>query len=180
MGDFRSIIEEFPVEYLRGRFDSDCNVNDYSIDLCGAESHRALMEFERVLCLKLGMRTGGIRPYGRIGDVSYVGLQKVVSRQQKIRFSVNTRDFLKTIGWLNVEWRDRSLRALKGRGWTPWGHDVRHRAMTLAAERGWGSKQVAEQLQVEFGISVPYLTVYFWLKKGNKSWGEYSSKRGID
>jgi len=158
------IIEAFPVEYLRGRFDSDCNVHGRAVDLCGAESHRELMEFERELCARLGMRTGIIHNYGKPGMINYIGQKRIVSKQQRIRFTVNARDFLNRIGKLNVEWRDHALRhAYKGRQWTQWPAVVRERAEALQRERNWKCKRIVDEIRKEFGESLPYTTVYGWL-----------------
>jgi len=81
--DFKRIIEVFPVEYLRGRFDSDCNVHGHGVVLFGAICQLRIMEFERDLCMRLGMRVGKIRPYGKPGETTYVGskLQSAKSRK---------------------------------------------------------------------------------------------------
>ena len=55
LGTLRPLLEQFPVEYLKGRFDSDGSVNKYVIYLLGAESHRDVLELDRLLCLKLGI-----------------------------------------------------------------------------------------------------------------------------
>ena len=39
LATLRPYIERCPLDYLRGRFDSDANVHAYSVALCGAESH---------------------------------------------------------------------------------------------------------------------------------------------
>ncbi len=136
--DFRGIIEAFPVEYLRGRYDSDCNVNRYAVYLFGVESQRDLMEFERDLCKKLGMRVGRMRPYGKPGEIYYTGSKRIVSREQKLRFSVNIGDFLSCVKRLNVEWRDQKLRqALKVRKWAPWPQKIRKKALQLKVEFSW-------------------------------------------
>jgi hypothetical protein len=77
------------------------------------------MELERTLCMKLGMRTGDIHPYGKTGGITYIGSKRIVSKEQRIRYGVNSRDFLRCVGLLNVEWRDYDLRYFhKGRAWT--------------------------------------------------------------
>lgn len=164
LSGLRGMIEAFPADYLRGRFDSDCNVHGTAVDLCGAESHRRLMEFERGLCIKLGMRTGPIHEYGRPGEINYTGLKKIVSKQQKIRFTVNARDFMKHVGMLSVEWRDYALRhAYKGRQWTPWPILIRERALFLRREYNWKYDRIISELGNEFGKTPPYTTVYTWL-----------------
>jgi len=161
---FRRIIAAFPVEYLRSRFDSDCNVHESSVDLCGAVSHRRPMEFERRLCIKLGIRAGKIRPYGKTGDINYVGSKKIVNREQRIRFRVNARDFLRCIGGLSVEWRDYELKhARKGRDWTPWKSNVRERALMLKRENSWSCKKITDELKKELGHRIPYSTANAWL-----------------
>jgi len=172
---FRKIMEAFPADYLRGRYDSDCNVEGSSVVLCGVESQRRIMEIERTLCLRLGMRTGKIRLYGRTGDVNYVGSKRIVSKQQRIRFGVNSRDFLRCVGGLNVEWRDFKLKHWhQGRDWTPWSSTVRVRATNLAKEHRWNFKRIAFELERELQMKVPYRTVYGWLKSENMGRGQFS------
>jgi intein-encoded DNA endonuclease-like protein len=62
LAELFTIARAFPSEYLRGRFDSDSNVGKYKICLVGIEKHRLLMEFERSLCVMLGIRQGEFTP----------------------------------------------------------------------------------------------------------------------
>jgi intein-encoded DNA endonuclease-like protein len=168
-----SLIEAFPIEYLRGRFDSDSNVQKNRIDLIGVESQRRLMEYERILCRKLGMRVGRIRSHGKVGEETFVGAKRIVSKQPKIRFSVNTGDFAKTVGTLNVEWKNEALtHSTRTRRWTPWSGRFRERAKELEAS-GLNCRKITDQLSREFQIDVPYDTVYSWLRRGVKAWDEY-------
>jgi len=170
-----ALVNRYPREYLQGRFDSDGNVHKGSVYLCGAESHRDVLEFDRNLCLSLGLRTGLVRPYNRVGEEYLLGSKRIKTRQQKLRFSVNAGDFLRKVGGLSVEWRDRSLRTFyKGRKWTPWSQDVRDLALGFREEHGLECKEIADLLKSEFGITVPYETLYSWMKRGTSSWGEFS------
>ncbi|MDV3278481.1 MAG: hypothetical protein LYZ69_08470 [Nitrososphaerales archaeon] len=169
LSNLKGLIEAFPIAYLRGRFDSDGSVGKYRVDLVGIEPHRKLMNFERLLCRRLGMRVSRIRSYGKVGEVTFAGSKEIVSRQPKIRFSVNTRDFAKTVGNLNVEWKQAILDgAAYRRQWTPWPWQLRARAEGLWAG-GMSCKQVSDQLSREFLTRVPYDTVYAWMRKGAKT-----------
>lgn len=171
--NLKRLIEAFPIEYLRGRFDSDGSVDKYRVDLVGIEPHRRLMEYERRLCRSLGMRAGRIRTYGKVGEVTFIGSKRIVSKQTKIRFSVNTGDFARTIGKLNVEWKQKILSgAANGRQWTPWHRRLRMRAQELGAE-GMNCKEISDQLSMEFRTRVPYRTVYGWMRIGNRTWAEH-------
>ncbi len=162
----RPLIERFPVEYLRGRFDSDCNVASGNVALYGTEAHRELMEFERLLCKSLGMRVGALRKHGSPGEVSFVGLHKIVSKQQKVVFTVNIHDFLRVIKYLHVEWRNEKLQsASQTRGWTVWPPEVRDRAFQLQRQSNLGPKAISQRLSFEIQRPVPVSTVYFWLRK---------------
>jgi len=169
----KELIEAYPVEYLRGRFDGDCNVQKNRIDLIGVESQRRLMEYERSLCRRLGMRVGRIRTHGKVGQVTFVGTKTIVSRQPKIRFSVNTGDFAKTVGKLDVEWKEEALaQATRTRRWTPWSSRFKKRAEELEAS-GLNCRMVTNRLSEEFHTSVPYDTVYAWLREGVRTWEEH-------
>ncbi len=173
---FKRIIEAFPVDYIRGRFDSDCNVHGHGVVLFGAVSQLQLMEFERSLCMRLGMRVGKLRPYGRPGDITYVGFKKIVSKQQKIRFYVNARDFLKLVQYLNVEWRDRQLKLVfERRRWTVWTHEIRAKAIYYKRTFGWNCKMISSALRREFRVEIPYSTVYSWVSGGTLSWEEHAN-----
>jgi hypothetical protein len=176
---FLRIARAFPVAYLRGRFDSDGNVNDYSITLCGAESHKTVLEFDRALCLGLGMRTGKVRPYGHVGETAWIDNKPIISREQRLRFSVNTKDFLRVIRKFNVEWRDDKLKsAIKGRTWTSWPPRVRKRAVALQRRNNWQCYRIASELAKELDQQVPYTTVYGWLKQNRRTWQEFADERG--
>jgi intein-encoded DNA endonuclease-like protein len=174
--DFQRIIEAFPIDYLRGRFDSDCNVHGNGVVLHGAMSQLQIMEFERNLCIKLGMRAGKLRPYGRPGEITNVGSKMIVSKEQKVRFYVNVHDFLKLVKYLNVEWRDRRLkRAIKRRQWTPWTAEIRAKAIHYKRSFGWSAKETTEALRKEFRIRISYSTVYSWLSGETLSWDEHAN-----
>lgn len=170
----RPLIEQFPIEYLRGRFDSDCNVASGNVALYGAEEHWRLMEFERHLCKSVGMRVGSLRKHGRPGEVSFIGSRKIVSKQQKLVFTVNIHDFLKVIGTLNVEWRNRKLQSsFQRRPWTVWPSKLRERALEIQKASNLQPKAIAIRLSIECGRRVPVSTVYFWLRKGTRTWQEH-------
>jgi intein-encoded DNA endonuclease-like protein len=160
------IARAFPSEYLRGRFDSDSNVGRYKICLVGIEKHRLLMEFERSLCVMLGIRAGRIHPYSSVGETTFVSInsKRITSKQPKIRFNVNTRDFARMVGWLNVEWKNRVLQSPPQRPWTPWESGVRKKALELNSA-GLSCQGVAEKLRLEFNLAIPYDTVYYWLRR---------------
>jgi len=162
------IARTFPIEYLRGRFDSDSNVGKYKICLVGVEKHRQLMEFERSLCTMLGMRVGRIHSYGSIGETTFIGSKSITSKQPKIRFNVNTRDFARNVVWLHVEWKNQVLRSPPQRPWTPWKSDIRNRALELNSA-GLSCQRVVERLWLEFNLRVPYETVYYWLQQSERS-----------
>ncbi|MDV3244235.1 MAG: hypothetical protein LYZ66_03525 [Nitrososphaerales archaeon] len=170
-------IETFPIQYLRGRFDSDGNVRKYGSSLIGIEPHRRLMEFERTLCKKLGIRTGQIRCRGSLGDVAFIGSKRVVSRQQAIRFSVNTADLREHLRFLNVEWRNLALRdASRIRKWTPWSANVRNEAIRLATEMRLDATTIRSRLQEDLGVDVPHGTLYSWLQGRTQSWEGYARR----
>ena len=171
----RPLIRRFPVEYLRGRFDSDCNVASGNVALYGAEKHRRLMEYERRLCRSLGMRVGSLRKHGTPGEVSFIGSRMIESKQQKLVFTVNIHDFLRVIGNLNVEWRNRKLQSsFQRRSWTIWPPKLRERALVIQNATNLQPKAIAQRLSIEFGERVPPSTVYSWLRKGTRTWQEYS------
>lgn len=170
LNSLKPLIERFPLEYLRGRFDSDGCVEKYELTLCGAISHIELMKFERSLCLKLGMRTGRIRPYGKIGQTFFVGAKRITTKQQKIRFSVNSGDFLRVVGHLNVVWREATLQASKRRrGWTSWPEESKELAHQIDQKHLWNRSQIAVELSGILGRRVPAATVYYWLRPNAKS-----------
>ncbi len=172
-----SLIKSFPAEYLRGRFDSDSNVRKYETTLIGIEPHRVLMEFERLLCKELGIRTGHIRRHGSPGDIAYIGSKMVVSKQQRVRFSVNTADLGRSLQFLNVEWKDLALRgARRIRKWTPWSASVRNHAARLAMEMQMNPAAIRSRMQQELGLDVPYSTLYSWLEGTTRPWGSYARR----
>jgi len=172
-----ALVSTYPREYLQGRFDSDGNVHKGSVYLCGAEDHQDVLESDRRLCLSLGLRTGLVRPYGKVGEEYTFRSKRIKTRQQKLRFSVNAGDFLSNVGGLAVEWRDRALRAFyKGRKWTPWSRDVRTLALKVRQEYGLECKGISDRLKSEFGINVPVGTLYSWIKQDTSSWDEFSTR----
>jgi hypothetical protein len=174
LSTLRPLIERFPVEYLRGRFDSDCNVASGNVALYGTEMHRELMEFERLLCKDLGMRVGVLRKHGRPGAVSFIGTRKIVSKQQKLVFVVNIHDFLRVVGSLNVEWRNRKLQSsFQRRSWTVWPSKLRAKALEIQKDTNLQPKAIANRLSIECGRRVPVGTVYFWLTKGTRIWRQH-------
>jgi hypothetical protein len=169
----REYIEAFPHEYLRGRFDSEANVNAYTVTLFGAENHREVMQHDRDLCAKVGLRTGNLRVYCKKGTRTYIEGRLVVRTMDKLRFGVNAKDFLRVIGGLAVKERDERLKTtIKGRAWTPWSADVRTQSIDLF-RRGLNPEQISAKLKTDFELDVPAPTIYFWVRRGTKSWSEF-------
>lgn len=166
-------IDLHTVAYLRGRFDSDGNVSSYKVYLCGAENHRDVMSFDRGLCARLGMRTGPVLVYGKKGDVTKIRDRVVVRTMDRIRFSVNSLDFLHTIGGFAVTTRDNALHRRAGRPWTPWPEEVRSRALALLRS-GHDFQTTSRLLSNDLGVRVPPITVYFWSRRGTKSWQRFA------
>ncbi len=174
--NLRRIAESLPEEYLKGRFDSESNVHDYAVYLCGASDHKEVLELDQQLCGRLGMRTGRILPHGKVGSVSMIGGRMIISRLQKLRFSVNARDFLHVIHGISVPERNLKLRRMiKGRGWTPWNGEIRSLALTLFGA-GMSQKQVALKLYDIYGRRIPSTTIHFWTRRGTRSWAEFAKK----
>jgi hypothetical protein len=172
-----NLIEAFPMQYLRGRFDSDSNVQRYATSLIGIEPHRKLMEFERTLCRNLGIRTGQIHQTGNPGDVAFIGRKRIVSKQQRIRFSVNTTDLAKSLRFLNVEWKDAALQgAQKVRRWTAWSESIHERVVMLGTNSAMNPARIRRRIQQDFGIDVPYGTLYSWLRAKTRPWEAYSHR----
>lgn len=160
----KRIGERFPVAYLAGRYDSESSVGSYVVYMCGAEDHRNVLAHDRQLCIKLGIRAGKVKPYGRTGEPTRIGGREVRSKMQRLRFGVNASDFLRVIKVIHVVERNDKLYAMiKGRKWTPWGVEVRKRASKLR-RTGLTPKETQTHLNSELKISVPYDTVYYWLK----------------
>jgi hypothetical protein len=91
----------------------------------------------------------------------------------KLRFWVNAKDFLKLIGGLAVKERDERLKAtIKGRAWTPWTTEIRAESIELF-RRGLNPAQVSAKLKADLGLHVPALTIYFWVRRGTRSWSEF-------
>lgn len=175
MDSLKALIETFPREYLKGRFDSEANVNAYSVTLFGAEDHRQVMQFDRDLCARLGMRAGMVRVYCKKGTQSIIEGRTIVTTMDKLRFHVNAKDFLRVIGGLSVAERDIRLKhMIKGRAWTPWSKEVREKATGLFVS-GLNSQQVSKMLETEVGVKVPHSTIYFWARRGTRSWAEFSA-----
>ena len=175
--EFKPLTRRFPHEYLQGRFDSEANVHNYEVYLMGAEDHTEVMEWDRELCMRLGMRVGRLLPHNEVGNVSFIGKRKIVSTERSLRFSVNVRDYLDKIGGLNVESRDAKLKSMvKGRQWTEWSADVRRKALSMWSEGRLNPNEISKKLSEDLGQKVPALTVYFWLKKGTITWKEYKER----
>lgn len=175
--ELRLFTWEFPREYLQGRFDSESNVHTYEVYLIGAEDHKEVMQWDRTLCLRLGIRVGRLLQHHKAGQVSYIGERKIVSTERALRFSVNVRDFLKSIGGLSVEDRDAKLRSMiKGRRWTEWSPEVRRKALSMWSQERLNPKEISKRLSEDLGKKVPALTIYFWLKKGTITWKEYKER----
>lgn len=174
LDSLRPFIEAFPREYLRGRFDSEANVNGYAVTMYGAEGHREVMEFDRDLCAKLGMRVGNLHVYCKKGTRTYIEGRLVITTMDKLRFGVNAKDFLRIIGGLAVSERDERLRAMiKGRAWTPWSREVRARSVDLFRQ-GLNPKQISVKLRSDLAVDVPPITIYFWVRRGTRSWSDFS------
>ena len=176
LNTLKPYINSFPHDYLRGRFDSEASVSSYAVYMCGAEYHRDVMQFDRDLCAGLGMRAGRVLVYGKKGDRTYIEGRLIIRTMDRLRFSVNSRDFLNVIGGLVVKERDEDLKSgIKGRRWTPWSDAVRERAIALFGE-GSSAKNVSMILAKEFQVDVPSITVYFWVHKGTRSWSEFKGE----
>lgn len=176
LDQIKKIARKFPIQYLRGRFDSESNVANYAVYMIGAASHLEVLELDHELCIKLGMRTGPILPYGRIGEVHQINGRAFVSRVQRLRFSVNASDFLRVIESITVVGRNAKLHSMiKGRGWTPWSDSTRTKALAFG-RLGLDPKKISMELEREHGLLVPPMTIYFWLR-GTRSWAGYSGMR---
>lgn len=180
--EIRQFVERFPVQYLGGRFDSEIGVGDYAVYMHGAISHSNVLELDHALCIKLGMRTGPMLPYGKEGKNGTISGREIVSKEQRLRFSVNATDFLRFMDPISVkERREKLQRMIKGRVWTPWSEGTRDRALDLLG-RGNSPKEVSDKLQSSIGVKVPPITIYYW-SRGTKSWTDYSKvslrRRGL-
>jgi intein-encoded DNA endonuclease-like protein len=174
LSSLKFYIDAFPCEYLRGRFDSEANVNGYSVSLYGAENHREVMQHDRDLCARLGMRVGVVRVYCKKGTQTHIEGRLVTTTMDKLRFHVNAKDFLRVIGSLAVNERDERLKSMiKGRRWTPWSTEVRERSIELFRS-GLEPKQIASRLRGELEVDVPKMTIYFWTRRGTRSWSEFT------
>ena len=160
-------------EFIRGYFDSDGSVGNYQIFLIGAEGHAHVLEYVRKLCLRLGIRASPIEVYRDAGKELWIVGKRTIAKERGLRFSVNAKDFLTIIGGFSHDVRDRKLRSMvKGRKWTPWSSREREQVLELIS-RGLTIREAARK------VGVPYLTAYFWVKRGTRSWGEYSVIRRV-
>jgi len=158
-------------EFIRGYFDSDGTVSDYEVGLCGAEGHVEVLKYTWQICLRLGMRVGPIKVYRDVGTWTTQSGKKITSRQRGFIFYVNAGDFLRVIGGFHHKARDERLRSMiKGRKWTPWPAEKRKKILELV-RRGLPIKEAARR------VGVPYLTAYYWVRRGTRSWEEYASER---
>jgi hypothetical protein len=178
----RPLITKYPREYLQGRFDSDGYVQRFATGICGARGHREVLELDRELCLKLGMRAGAITKVGPRPGQPYSILGREVSiSQQGLRFYVNARDFGKLFGRFHDEYKQeeflRTLGKYKGRGWTPWNEALRSEAIKMHLVGGLNSAQIARRLSSEHSINLSNVTVYFWLHRGTSSFESYDLRR---
>lgn len=169
----KNIARAFPHEYLKGRFDSEAGVGSYSVYMFGAADHRWVLELDNRLCRMIGMRTGQILPYGKVGAKTSIYGREITSKIQKLRFTVNSTDFIKRLGRLAVNNRNRKLHEMiKGRRWTPWSEAIRKKATSLI-RRGLAPADVSKEIKNRIGLYVPPMTIYYW-GKGTKSWAGYS------
>lgn len=172
----RRIAKTFPRDYLRGRFDSESGVATYSIYMFGAANHRWVLQLDNRLCRMIGLRTGLILPYGRVGEKAYIHGRQITSKIQKLRFTVNATDFARELGGIAVPKRIARLHAmLHGRKWTPWSRVIRRRALALLRQ-GLTPLEVSRRIERSCGASLPPITIYFW-ERGTRSWRGYSSER---
>lgn len=170
----KRIARTFPHEYLKGRFDSEAGVGSYCVYMFGAADHRWVLALDNQLCRLIGMRTGPILPYGKAGAKSYIYGREVISKVQKLRFTVNSTDFIKRLGRLAVDTRNRKLHDMvKGRRWTPWSAAIRRKAMSLVRD-GLSPADVSTEIRRHLGVHVPPMTIYYW-GKGTRSWAGYSA-----
>ena len=173
--DLRRITARFPYEYLRGRFDSESGVGSYAVYIFGAEDHKWVLDLDNRLCRRLGMRTGPVLPYGRVGERTNIYGREVITRMQKLRFSVNATDFIRVIGGIIVPDRNRRLfNMVRGRRWTPWNEGIRRSAMSLR-RRGLSLGEISKELLRRYEVNVPALTIYYW-GRGTSSWKRYASR----
>jgi hypothetical protein len=171
-----------PLEYLRGRFDSDGYLNVTGVGLCGAEGHKLVMKHDRELCLAQGLRAGTITRVGpRPGEPYKIRGREVTITQQGLRFYVNPHDYERIIGGFNDEFKDRGLRRMianyKGRKTTSWFREIREEAVGIHAEKKWGPRRISKEILRIRGIRVPESTIYKWVYKHGKSKQEFDSIR---
>jgi len=168
----KAIAYAFPVQYLHGRFDSESGVGAYAVYMFGAISHVQVLELDRELCIKVGLRTGPILPYGHVGEIGRINGRTFVSKEQKLRFSVNAKDFLRILRRIKVAERNAKLLSMiKGRAWTPWRESVREEAIALG-KTGLNHNSISERLAETRGVLVPPMTIYSW-QHGTKSWSAF-------
>lgn len=171
----RAIAYAIPVQYLQGRFDSESGVGDYAVYMFGAISHFKVLELDRELCIKVGLRTGPLLPYGHVGEIGRINGRTFVSKEQKLRFSVNAKDFLKILHRIKVEERNAKLLSMiRGRAWTPWSESIREVAIALG-NTGLNHNSISERLAMTRGMIVPRMTIYSW-QHGTSSWDAYVQK----
>jgi intein-encoded DNA endonuclease-like protein len=173
MAEIEEFVSCFPRHYLRGRFDSEAGVGAYAVYMFGAANHIDVLELDRRMCIRLGMRTGELLPYGKVGSESTIHGRLVVNRVQKLRFSVNAQDFIAKLGALAIPRRNSKLtRMIRGRRWTPWSEEIRDLALMFHSQ-GLNHASIAQRLEHDFGVVVPKMTIYTWLHGGH-SWKEFS------
>ncbi len=174
----KGIAREFPRHYLKGRYDSEAGVGDYSVYLFGAVDHEWVLELDIRLTRSLGIRSGPILPYGEVGSITSIRGRKVVSKIQELRFTVNSKGFIRVLGHLAVSDRNRKLHAsIEGRNWTPWSRKVRRKALALG-RHGLSTPQISEEICQALGVRVPPVTIYYW-SRGTQSWAGYVSARRL-
>lgn len=171
----KRIARLFPRDYLRGRYDSEAGVASYEVYMHGAITHREVLQLDRDLCVGLGLRTGPLLPYGRTTKRSFIHGREIFPTFQKLRFTVNAKDFIEKIGSIIVKERNKKLHGMiKGRRWTPWGNEIRSEALRLL-DGGLVPKAASDEIHRTRAVTVPPITIYFW-SRGTKSWEKYAEE----
>jgi len=111
----KPLIIKYPRDYLLGQFDSDGSVDiiRYRVKICGPKSSLKILQLDRDLCIKLGMRTSKIEQYYDIGYKKEIDGRTIIAKEPGYRFEVSAIDFINKIGFLNVESRKEKLNYLK-------------------------------------------------------------------
>ena len=157
-------------EFIRGYLDSDGSVGNYEVYLCGSEGHMEILEYARHICMKLGLRVGRMKFHRGLGEHITSSGKRIVAKERGVRFAINATDLLTVLGGLRHSRRNNRLRRMvKGRRWTPWTAKHREEVIKLV-KAGLSIRKAARR------VGVPYLTAYFWVRRGTKTWQEHVNK----